>query len=139
VKEAPPALSKKLSKLIPLLASDKEGEVVATARAIIDALTKEGFDLHDLASSLRVGSDLSNGISYGPVAVSPNFDELSNFKRRAWLAALSKLDWLTALERETVQDVNNRVIVGIDFHLDSKRKRRINEPLARASAMGVRA
>jgi hypothetical protein len=36
-------------KLIPRLASTFDGEVVATAHAIINALAADGFDLHDLA------------------------------------------------------------------------------------------
>lgn len=39
----------KLSKLIPLLGSDKAGEVVAAASAIGRALKASGADWHDLA------------------------------------------------------------------------------------------
>ena len=42
----------KLSKLIPLLASDKDGEVVATARAIGRTLAQAGADFHDLAAAI---------------------------------------------------------------------------------------
>lgn len=42
----------KIGKLIPRLASDHDGEVVATARAIIRSLQSSGSDLHDLASAL---------------------------------------------------------------------------------------
>lgn len=42
----------KLAILIPLLASDKDGEVVATARAIGRQLQKTGSDWHDLAARL---------------------------------------------------------------------------------------
>ncbi len=42
----------KLAILIPLLASDKDGEVVATARAIGRQLSKNGNDWHDLAARL---------------------------------------------------------------------------------------
>jgi hypothetical protein len=40
----------KLSKLIPRLASDHDGEVVATARAIERVLKASGHDWHDLAA-----------------------------------------------------------------------------------------
>lgn len=40
----------KLKKLIPRLASDSGGEVVATVEAIRRVLKTEGKDLHDLAS-----------------------------------------------------------------------------------------
>jgi hypothetical protein len=35
-------------KLIPRLASNHDGEVIATARALIRVLKADGFDLHDL-------------------------------------------------------------------------------------------
>jgi hypothetical protein len=42
----------KIAKLIPLLASDHDGEVVATARAIDRTLKSAGLDLHDLAQAM---------------------------------------------------------------------------------------
>ncbi|MES0074685.1 hypothetical protein [Mesorhizobium sp. M0058] len=42
----------KIGKLIPRLASDHDGEVVATARAIIRTLGAAGADLHDLVAAL---------------------------------------------------------------------------------------
>ena len=42
----------KIAILIPRLASDKDGEVVATVRAIGRQLQKAGSDWHDLASRL---------------------------------------------------------------------------------------
>ncbi len=42
----------KLGKLIPRLASDHDGEVVATARAIVRSLGSAGADLHDVVSAL---------------------------------------------------------------------------------------
>ena len=47
-----PISSAKLALLIPRLASDQDGEVVATARAIIRTLAARGLDLHDLAAVL---------------------------------------------------------------------------------------
>jgi hypothetical protein len=43
-------IAPKLAKLLPLLASDKDGEVVATARAIGRTLEAAGADFHDLAA-----------------------------------------------------------------------------------------
>jgi hypothetical protein len=42
----------KIGKLIPRLASDHDGEVVATARAIQRSLQSAGADLHDLVAAL---------------------------------------------------------------------------------------
>jgi hypothetical protein len=48
-------LNEKIARLIPLLSSDKDGEVVATARAIERTLKARGCDLHDLAARLVNG------------------------------------------------------------------------------------
>ncbi|QNQ40597.1 hypothetical protein [Brucella intermedia] len=42
----------KLGKLIPRLASDHDGEVVATARAIVRSLNSAGADLHDVVAAI---------------------------------------------------------------------------------------
>ena len=42
----------KIAKLIPRLASNHDGEVVATVRAIQRTLKGEGLDLHDLVAGL---------------------------------------------------------------------------------------
>ena len=44
------AVAPQLAKLIPRLASNHDGEVVATARAIERVLKSGGFDWHDLAA-----------------------------------------------------------------------------------------
>ena len=46
------AVAPKLTRLIPLLGSDKDGEVVATARAIGRTLAQAGADFHDLAAAI---------------------------------------------------------------------------------------
>jgi hypothetical protein len=46
------ALAPKLSKLLPLLSSDQDGEVVATARAIGRTLKGAGLDFHTLSEAL---------------------------------------------------------------------------------------
>ncbi len=43
----------KLSKLVPRLASDADGEIVATVRAIDRTLRSSGFDWHDFTSALQ--------------------------------------------------------------------------------------
>jgi hypothetical protein len=44
----------KLGKFIRLLTSDRDGEVVAAARAIVRTLEGAGADIHDLAESIGV-------------------------------------------------------------------------------------
>ena len=47
-----PDLTGKLGRLLPRLASDAPGEVVATVAAIRRTLDRAGLDLHDLAARL---------------------------------------------------------------------------------------
>lgn len=47
-----PAASDKLAKLVRLLSSDKDGEVLAAASAIKRTLATEGSDIHALADAL---------------------------------------------------------------------------------------
>ena len=47
-----PSFPPLISKLLPLLGSDKDGEVVATARAICRTLGSAGLDLHDLVKAV---------------------------------------------------------------------------------------
>lgn len=42
----------KLAKLIPMLSSDMDGEVVAASRAIMRALKSAGCDIHDLTKAI---------------------------------------------------------------------------------------
>lgn len=44
--------TERLSKLIPMLSSDKQGEVIATVAAIGRTLQSAGFDWHDLARNI---------------------------------------------------------------------------------------
>lgn len=50
--ETSPDVLDRIAKLLPRLASEHDGEVVATARAIRRTLTSAGLDLHDLAKAL---------------------------------------------------------------------------------------
>jgi hypothetical protein len=131
------ALTKKLEKLIPLLASDHDGEVVAAARAIGSALASEGFDLHDLAGSLVPYLAKRETVS-ATIAPPPAFDGLSLFEARAWLDALHKVDWLTPFERDRVDDVRAVVMTGMMRDIHWRKKRTIDALLARAMTMGVR-
>jgi hypothetical protein len=56
----PRDLTHKLTKLLPMLASDQDGEVAGAARAIRRALSAENLDFHDLARILTAqpASDL---------------------------------------------------------------------------------
>ena len=49
----PPVLLPKIAKLVPLLGSDRDTEVLATVRAIRRTLASAGSDLHALADTLE--------------------------------------------------------------------------------------
>jgi hypothetical protein len=57
----------KVVPLIPRLASDKDGEVVATARAIQRQFAKAKLDLHDLAEMLKAAPPGRAQGNTGPV------------------------------------------------------------------------
>lgn len=130
-------LSRKLGKLIPVLSSDKDGEVLAAVRAISGAIAAEGLDWHDLAAT--VSSTLEKRLPVSAAVAPPSsYDSLSHFERYAWLQALLAVDWLTPFERERVVDASNRVRAGVDYTLHWRKKRTIDALIARAEAVGVR-
>jgi hypothetical protein len=131
-------LSRKLGKLIPVLASDKDGEVLAAVRAVSCALASEGLDWHDLSSVISIELAKRQSIA-SAIAPPVSFDLLSHQERRAWLDALIAVDWLTPFERSRVGDVLNRVKTGMDFFIHHKTRRMIDALIARAEAKGVRA
>jgi hypothetical protein len=51
--------TEKLGKLIKMLSSPNDGEVVAAARAITRALAADGADIHELAKRVEGGGRLS--------------------------------------------------------------------------------
>ena len=57
-------ITDKLSKLIPRLAIDQDGGIIATVRAIARLLKSDGHDFHDLAEALTTRGRLSGTASY---------------------------------------------------------------------------
>jgi hypothetical protein len=55
VGKLPPLVRDKLAKLVPLLATDKDGERVGTVAAIDRVLKNSGCDWHDLAAQITAG------------------------------------------------------------------------------------
>ena len=84
-------IPEKVAVLIPRLASDKPGEVVATAAAIGRHLRKHGADWHDLAAMLTCSA---------PAAT----ETVSTYAEAVeWL--LDREDELTGKERRFVRDM----------------------------------
>lgn len=63
----PAAIAPKLAKLLPLLGSDNDGEVISTVRAIRRTLSAAGLDLHDLAQAVTADRrTIVASASFGP-------------------------------------------------------------------------
>jgi hypothetical protein len=99
----PATLTPTLAKLIPLLGSDKSGEVVATAAAIGRVLETAGRDWHDLAAAVAptLEDDWRATLAY----CAKHADRLSD-KERDFLRTLTywrgepsekQLDWLEGI------------------------------------------
>jgi hypothetical protein len=84
-----------LCKLLPLLGSDHDGEVIATKHAIERILTSNEMDWHDLAASIR----------YTDQKRAPNLADMAT--------RLCRLNCLTSWERKFVPDMVKLLRVGI--------------------------
>src|SRR5580704_7883080 len=77
-----------IAQLIPRLASEYDGEVIGTARAIDRVLKSQGLDWHDFAAAVAPQAP--------PVQCNyePRRTESGEAHRmRAWLTAISLADW----------------------------------------------
>lgn len=99
-------IAPKLAKLIPLLSSDKDGEVVATARAIERTLRAEGFDWHDLASVVTREPEMRIIYIKPPEREPKDWCELARWCRD------HDDDRLNAKERGFVADMASRLVCG---------------------------
>lgn len=81
-----PDLTGKLGRLLPRLASDSPGEVVATVAAIRRTLDRAGVDLHDLAARL----------TEAPRVVQPEAPKRNRRAQRDGADLLAMAQWLHA-------------------------------------------
>lgn len=91
-----PDLTAKITRLLPRLASDAPGEVVATVAAIRRTLDRAGLDLHDLAARLADDPE--------PAAPEPPGDGGDLLAMALWLHA-NAFDRLTARQADFVATV----------------------------------
>jgi hypothetical protein len=132
-----PKLADRLSKLIPRLATDADGEVLATVRAIRAALQSEGLDLHDLAASIAKSKILA--VSRAPqIAAAPTWVGLTHQERRGWMKVILASDDLGPLERDRLLGVSEVLRTGLYSKVDRRRVKLFDEQLARAHAHGRR-
>ncbi|KQQ23702.1 hypothetical protein ASF53_05085 [Methylobacterium sp. Leaf123] len=78
----PPDVSDKLTKLIPLLGSDNDGEALGAARAIGRTLQAAGLDFHALADRVRPGAAEVPRIVYRDVPyATPHYNYADSFRQ----------------------------------------------------------
>jgi hypothetical protein len=100
----PATLIPTLRKLIPPLASDHDGEVVATVRAIERVLKSAGRDLHDLAACLGAPAndadwrvDLTYCVQHIDLIDERERDFVRTLARWRRKPTEKQLDWLAAI------------------------------------------
>ena len=124
----------RLAKLLPLLGSDKPGEVVATANAIGRALKSCGADWHDLASMLDQGD-----VQPEPVRIAPRWQTLSPADRLRWLDALARPgSGATPWECSIAANIAERLRSFPFTTISPRQQTAINQALAAAHVRGVR-
>lgn len=92
----------RISKLIPRLASDSAGEVIATVNAIRRTLTTAGLDLHDLAECIS---------GFQCQARRPQPDSTTDIAR--WILG-NEGGQLNRRERDFVSDIMADAALGIE-------------------------
>lgn len=100
-------IAERLGKLIPRLATDQDGEVIATARAIGRTLQSAGLDYHDLAQA--VVTEPAPVIVYRERAASPS--EPQCWSALARWCRVHDLGRLTPREREFVADMCAKLVL----------------------------
>ena len=102
----------KLKLLIPRLASDSDGEIVATVNAIARTLKSNGADLHDLAAALETNSRNNNSggsYTYQEKPKSKPKPEPTNKWREVLNFCMENMDWLSEREQTFVSDMDGNL------------------------------
>lgn len=126
---------KRLGQLVPMLSSDKDGEVVASVRAIARILSAEGKDFHDLTKLLTREPVIVYKIAFrDPPKPEPTAEQR---QRRGW-SPFGENEWLAKAEycAEHLGDLSPREA---DFVADMVEKlKRWGEPTEKqASWLGA--
>src|SRR5262245_45675059 len=98
-----------IAKLVRLLASDRDGEVVAAARALGRTLKTSGYDFHDLARALALEVPPSTtpndgrtrtGFRADPVETEPSWEQMVD-------ACIDEPERFTAREQEFLESMQS--------------------------------
>lgn len=135
------AVAGRLALIIPRLASNHDGEVVATARAIGRTLNAAGLDWHDVAAAINaIDPPRPRHQSWGHAddPPPPLWSELRPHDRRAWLDAIDGQPWLSEWEATFVADIRVRFRASQHKGFSGKQQIVLNRLIARAFYAGVR-
>jgi hypothetical protein len=120
-----------VAKLIPRLASNHDGEVIATARAIDRTLKADHLDWHDLTRALTA-SRLPPPRGY---SAAPRAESTEAIEMRRWLDAVSREPWPNDWTKQFIAGVLAR---GSLDRLSKKQAACANTIVAEAYRRGVR-
>jgi hypothetical protein len=98
----------KLRLLIPRLATDSEGEMVATVNAICRTLKSSGADLHDLAAAIGTPSSAKNNQREEPKREKPKSSPTNKW-RDVLDFCMSNLEWMSEREKTFVSDMKGNL------------------------------
>jgi hypothetical protein len=128
---ARPSLPEIVAKLIPRLASNHDGEVIATARAIDRTLKADRLDWHDLTRALTAGS-LPQRSGYSPPARAESAEAT---RMRMWLETVAREPWPNDWTQKFITGVLARQSLD---QLSKKQAACANNIVAEAYRRGVR-
>ncbi len=110
----PDELRIKLAKLVRLLGSPQEGEVVAAARAIERTLASESLDLHDLVDALFPAKPPARSTTRGARPASRQRARHGDQIRDVWIAScercLQQANKLSRLEFAFVKSLQRNLL-----------------------------
>jgi hypothetical protein len=116
-----PGLDPRLVKLIPMLGSPHDGEVVASARALGRTLGSRGLTFHDLAAAL------AGSASMGVQIVHPSWAAMSWQKRIATLDDLLGSGMLSPWEMAFCRKIRAWLHLRPSSQLSDKQRAKIEE------------
>jgi hypothetical protein len=124
--------TKKVGKLVRLLSSDKDGEVLAAVAAIKRALDIADLDLHDLARAVADGFEKPNPQQRAPARWTPPAPDIEFWASMAWWSHYHR-HHLADVDRDYIHDV----LLGGHFdcgRADASMMRRLRNIVAKIEA-----
>jgi hypothetical protein len=128
---ARPPLPEIVAKLIPRLASNHDGEVIATVRAIDRTLKADRLDWHDLTRALTGGALPPPPRGYSPPA---HAESAEAARMRMWLETVARESWPNDWTQKFIASVLVRPL----DRLSKKQAACANNIVAEAYRRGVR-